>query len=83
MHSNQSHALELEQGPLGINALGSPRTVIVDDGPNVVAVATNDSQILPSHLKCGMWASLALATVFLAGKNPLAEYTHGQYAACD
>lgn len=28
---------------------------------------TNDPQLLPAHLKCGMWASLALASVFVAG----------------
>ncbi|ETN61746.1 hypothetical protein AND_006591 [Anopheles darlingi] len=27
----------------------------------------HDAQLLPAHLKCGMWASLALATVFVAG----------------
>jgi hypothetical protein len=28
---------------------------------------SQDQQLLPTHLKCGMWASLALATVFVAG----------------
>lgn len=35
------------------------------------AVAAVDAQLLPAHLKCGMWASLALATVFVAGTDAL------------
>lgn len=33
--------------------------------------ASVDAQLLPGHLKCGMWASLALATVFVAGAKLL------------
>ncbi|KAJ6647203.1 hypothetical protein Bhyg_02423 [Pseudolycoriella hygida] len=51
-----SLALELEQGTLGGPTIA--RTQNVRAGP--------ESQLLPSHLKCGMWASLALATVFVA-----------------
>lgn len=29
--------------------------------------ATTSAQLLPGHLKCGIWASLALATIFVAG----------------
>lgn len=72
---SQSHLpIELEQGTLGMNAIRSTNEILTDDrttisetGPDVGLPA--DSQILPSHLKCGMWASLALATVFLAGMS--------------
>lgn len=57
--SGPSHSLELEQGTLGVGPVIT-RTQNVRTGP--------ESQLLPSHLKCGMWASLALATVFVAGK---------------
>lgn len=66
---SQSHLpIELEQGTLGLNAI-RPTNEILPDAANVVvnAVHSTDSQMIPSHLKCGMWASLALATVFLAG----------------
>lgn len=67
--------IELEQGTLGLNAIRPTNEIVPDDrtalaANNVVAVnvvQANDSQMIPSHLKCGMWASLALATVFLAG----------------
>ncbi|XP_055313607.1 uncharacterized protein LOC129574947 isoform X2 [Sitodiplosis mosellana] len=68
----QSHLpIELEQGTLGLNAIRPSNEILTDDratlSVNVAdAVNSTDSQILPSHLKCGMWASLALATVFLA-----------------
>lgn len=70
---SQSHMpIELEQGTLGLNVIRPSNEILVDDratlSANVAdAVNSSDSQILPSHLKCGMWASLALATVFLAG----------------
>lgn len=35
------------------------------------ATASVEAQLLPGHLKCGMWASLALATVFVAGAKLL------------
>lgn len=65
--SGASHSLELEQGPLGIGPI-QPRPARPLH-PDVVVnnVAAVESQLLPSHLKCGMWASLALATVFVAG----------------
>lgn len=71
---SQSHLpLELEQGTLGLNAIRPTSEILPDDrtalAANVAvsAVHSTDSQMIPSHLKCGMWASLALATVFLAG----------------
>lgn len=68
IHQYQSHLpIELEQGTLGLNAI-RPTNEILSDAANVAvnAVHTTDSQMIPSHLKCGMWASLALACVFLA-----------------
>lgn len=60
-----SDSVELEQGSLGVNSLIQARPTISNG--NGVTSSTSDSQALPSHLKCGLWASLALATVFLAG----------------
>lgn len=65
-YSGPSHSLELEQGPLGVGVgpiITRPQNVRT--GP--------ESQLLPSHLKCGMWASLALATLFVAGNYLLQE----------
>lgn len=70
---SQSHLpIELEQGTLGLNAIRPSNEIMTDDRATLSAnvadtVNSTDTQILPSHLKCGMWASLALATVFLAG----------------
>lgn len=66
---SQSHLpIELEQGTLGLNAIRSTNEILPDTASVTVnAVHSTDSQMIPSHLKCGMWASLALATVFLAG----------------
>ncbi|XP_049295026.1 dual specificity tyrosine-phosphorylation-regulated kinase 1A [Anopheles funestus] len=36
-------------------------------GQHIQPHVGHDAQLLPAHLKCGMWASLALATVFVAG----------------
>uniref|UniRef100_A0A1B0CP31 Putative conserved plasma membrane protein n=1 Tax=Lutzomyia longipalpis TaxID=7200 RepID=A0A1B0CP31_LUTLO len=64
--SGPSHALDLEHGSMGIGTQGESST-----GPQLLlgndARAATESQLLPAHLKCGMWASLALATVFVAG----------------
>lgn len=54
-----AHSPELEHGSLGIGVLSSR--------PIVPSSIQPESQLLPAHLKCGMWASLALATVFVAG----------------
>lgn len=59
---NQPSALELERGTLGVDSLEQIRTTIDQN-------SVSDTQLLPSHLKCGMWASLALATVFVAGEK--------------
>ncbi|XP_031622211.1 uncharacterized protein LOC116340114 [Contarinia nasturtii] len=68
LHQYQSHLpIELGQGTLRMNAIQPSNEILADERANVVdAVNSTDSQVLPSHLKCGMWASLALATVFLA-----------------
>lgn len=59
--------IELEQGTLDCSIRSGHHDILSDDRSNVTdAVNTADSQLLPSHLKFGMWASLALATVFLA-----------------
>lgn len=67
IYSGASHSLELEQGPLGIGPIQPRQNVqqhqaVVNN--NVPAV---EPQLLPYHLKLGMYASLALATVFVAG----------------
>ncbi|EAT46175.1 AAEL002579-PA [Aedes aegypti] len=60
MRNSSSHpnAIEIDQnsGTLGIGTLNQH-----------VPHVGHDAQLLPAHLKCGMWASLALATVFVAG----------------
>lgn len=59
--------IELEQGTLNCTIRSGHHDILSDDRSNVTdTVNTADSQLLPSHLKFGMWASLALATVFLA-----------------
>uniref|UniRef100_A0A1B0GQE8 Uncharacterized protein n=1 Tax=Phlebotomus papatasi TaxID=29031 RepID=A0A1B0GQE8_PHLPP len=64
--SGPSHSLDLEHGSLGLGAQSESNT-----GPQLLlgndTRAATESQLLPAHLKCGMWASLALATVFVAG----------------
>ncbi|KAG4070399.1 hypothetical protein HA402_006541 [Bradysia odoriphaga] len=55
-----SHPVELEQGTLGVAAIGP----VVAQPQNVRTGP--EAQLLPSHLKCGMWAALALTTVFVA-----------------
>lgn len=70
---SQSHLpIELEQGTLDLNAIRPTNDILPDERATLSAnvadvVHSADTQILPNHLKCGMWASLALATVFLAG----------------
>ncbi|XP_055530392.1 uncharacterized protein LOC129721635 [Wyeomyia smithii] len=56
--SPQANAIEIDHtaGSLGIGALSQQ-----------IPHIGQDAQLLPAHLKCGMWASLALATVFVAG----------------
>jgi hypothetical protein len=53
--------LEIDNGSIDINTIPRQHLTSVDGmgGP--------EAQLLPAHLKCGMWASLALATVFVAG----------------
>ncbi|XP_059607854.1 uncharacterized protein LOC132255734 [Phlebotomus argentipes] len=63
--SGPSHALDLEHGSLGLAAQSDSATA-----PQLLLgneARSAESQLLPTHLKCGMWASLALATVFVAG----------------
>ncbi|XP_052873067.1 uncharacterized protein LOC128278381 [Anopheles cruzii] len=57
--SAQTSGAEIEQGGsnLGIAAIAQHAQPQIGQ----------DAQLLPAHLKCGMWASLALATVFVAG----------------
>lgn len=62
----------MEQRSIGLNIMQPTHDVMTDEGNSLPiavsdAVNTADTQMLPSHLKCGMWCSLALATVFLAG----------------
>jgi len=45
---------------IGANLINTNQQII--NGP-----PNPDAQLLPTHLKCGIWASLALATVFVAG----------------
>lgn len=65
--------IALEHGPLGLRALQPVPGVSDEQNINSVEVVdalnSNETQGLPSHLKCGMWASLVLATVFLVGKH--------------
>ncbi|XP_055627291.1 protein couch potato [Toxorhynchites rutilus septentrionalis] len=58
------------------NTSSQPNAIEVDNSSAALGVGTlnqhvphigHDAQLLPAHLKCGMWASLALATVFVAG----------------
>uniref|UniRef100_A0A182PWG3 Uncharacterized protein n=1 Tax=Anopheles epiroticus TaxID=199890 RepID=A0A182PWG3_9DIPT len=49
------------------NALNYHIEGISNAGQQVQPHVGHDAQLLPAHLKCGMWASLALATVFVAG----------------
>lgn len=79
-HSQSHMPIELE-GNLGLNVIRPSNEILADDRATLsanVADAANstDSQILPSHLKCGMWASLALATVFLAGLYWICSFAH-------
>ncbi|GAB0098662.1 uncharacterized protein DMENIID0001_144310 [Sergentomyia squamirostris] len=65
--SGPSHEIDLEHGSLGIGAQAE-----ANGGSQLLSLSTDgrpatESQLLPAHLKCGMWASLALATVFVAG----------------
>uniref|UniRef100_A0A182YIS4 Uncharacterized protein n=1 Tax=Anopheles stephensi TaxID=30069 RepID=A0A182YIS4_ANOST len=46
---------------------GAEIEAISNVGQHVQPHVGQDAQLLPAHLKCGMWASLALATVFVAG----------------
>lgn len=59
--------IELEQGALDLNTIRTGHDILSDERSNVTdTVNTGDPQLLPNHLKFGMWASLALTTVFLA-----------------
>ncbi|XP_062562931.1 uncharacterized protein LOC134226281 [Armigeres subalbatus] len=67
--------------PVGVNHIYSnsssqPNAIEIDQSSVTIGIGTlnqhvphvgHDAQLLPAHLKCGMWASLALATVFVAG----------------
>lgn len=65
--------IELGHGSMRMNEIQPSNEILADERANVAdTVNSTDSQVLPSHLKCGMWASLALATVFLAGLYTLA-----------
>ncbi|XP_053670666.1 uncharacterized protein LOC128720991 [Anopheles nili] len=57
--STQSSGADIDHNNinLGISSIGQ----------HVQSHVGHDAQLLPAHLKCGMWASLALATVFVAG----------------
>lgn len=68
---SSSHVQELEQGSLGLGPISARpnlrNSIVGNISENVAVVDATDSQLLPSHLKCGMWASLVLASVFVAG----------------
>ncbi|XP_058837622.1 uncharacterized protein LOC131693645 [Topomyia yanbarensis] len=67
--------------PVGVNhiysnASSQPNAIEIDHNAGTHGIGTlsrqvshvgQDAQLLPAHLKCGMWASLALAAVFVAG----------------
>lgn len=74
---NSEQQIALEHGTLGLHALQPGQGVADDQNLSAIeavdTINSNESQALPSHLKCGMWASLVLATIFLVGKYYLTQ----------
>lgn len=70
--------ITLAHGSMGLHALQAEPQFSNEQNMNTIeavdTVNSNDTQALPSHLKCGMWASLVLATIFLVGK--ISRTTH-------
>ncbi|KAL9704487.1 hypothetical protein quinque_008005 [Culex quinquefasciatus] len=66
-------AASLSMNHIYSNSSPQPNAIEIDHSGTLgtlnqhVAHVGHDAQLLPAHLKCGMWASLALATVFVAG----------------
>jgi hypothetical protein len=65
IQDNQSPSISTNNSNSNNHATLASQSSTIISNDNVRT--TNDPQLLPAHLKCGMWASLALASVFVAG----------------